>query len=377
MANPGRALTRLAPFVLGALGVGILLLVAASFIGSSGFGYDYSAYDLAARRIALGDAIDGTNLLYPPGLAEAYNSGQYEGLYLYPPPLAVALIPLTALGPDQAVLAWLVLRLALLLFAVLLLPISAAARGAVLAVAAISFPVWYDLNLGNLSIVLFALSTLIWRFRDGPIASIALAICGAVRYPFGLVLVSWLLQRRWRAVALTIGAGLIIGAVTLPFVGIGGWFDYVTALRSLGDVSAGEHNLSLATTAQALGLPGPNGLWVAVDIAVASVATAWAALRRDPETALVVSLTGTILFFPFFHPHYLVQLLIPAAFLAGRGQWWGLALPLLGWLPGAALAPVAIAATLAPLLPPRFLAISAGAGLRGGGAEFGTDPTRP
>jgi len=371
MANTGRALTRLAPFILAAAGIGILLLVAATFIGSSGFGYDYEAYDLAARRLAGGGA------LYPPGLAEAYNSAQYAGLYLYPPPLAVSLIPLTAIGAGQAVLVWLVLRLVLLLMGVALLPISALARGAVMAVAAISFPVWYDLNLGNLSIVLFVLSTLIWRFRDGPIAPIVLAICGVVRYPFGLVLVSWLLQRRWRAVALTIVAGVVIGAATLPFVGIQGWFDYLGAVRALGNVSAGEHNISLATTATALGIPGPDGLWAALGIGAASVAAAWSALRRDPETAIVVALTGTILFFPFFHPHYLVQLLIPAAFLAGRGQWWGLALPLLGWLPGPALAPVAIVATLAPLLPPGFLAISVGAGLRGGAAEFGTDPTRP
>jgi hypothetical protein len=90
----------------------------------------------------------------------------------------------------------------------------------------------------------------------------------------------------------------------------------------------------------------------------------------------MVSLTGTILFFPFFHPHYLVQLLIPAAFLAGRGQWWGLALPLLGWLPGEVMAPAALVATLAPLLPPRFAAFSGG-GLRGGAGEFETGPTRP
>ena len=372
MATTGRALTRLAPFVLGAVGVGILLLVAVAFVGSSGFGYDYEAYDLAARRIAVGGA------LYPPGLAEAYNSGQYAGLYLYPPPLAVALVPLTALGPAQAVLGWLVLRLVLLVAGVALLPISALARGAVMAVASISFPVWYDLNLGNLSIVLFALSALIWRFRDGPVSPVLLAVAGAVRYPFGLVLVSWLLQRRWRAVGVTLVAGVLIGAATLPFVGIQGWFDYLGAIRALGDVSAGEHNISLATTANALGIPGPEGLWVALGIAVAVVAAAWSALRRDPETALVVALTGTILFFPFFHPHYLVQLLIPAAFLAGRGQWWGLVLPLLGWLPGAALAPVAILATLAPLLPPEFLAVrSAGAGLRGGAAEFGTGPTPP
>jgi Glycosyltransferase family 87 len=371
MANTGRALTRLAPVILGAFGVVILLLVTVSFVGSSGFAYDYHAYDLAARRVAAGRA------LYTPDVAAAYNSGQYEGLYLYPPPLAIALVPLTALGPDQAALAWLGLRLGLLVLGVALLPISALARGAVLAVAAISFPVWYDLNLGNLSIVLFALSALIWRFRDGPAGSIALAISGVLRYPFGLVLVSWLLQRRWRAITWTVAAGIVIGAATLPVVGVQGWLDYLGSLSALRDVSAGEHNLSLATTAHALGIGGSDGPWVAAGILAAGAATAWAALRRDAETATVVALTGTILFFPFFHPHYLVQLLVPAAFLAGRGQWWGLVLPLLGWLPGAALAPVALVATFLPLLPARLLAVNSGAGLRGGAAEFGTGPTRP
>ena len=371
MANAGRALTRLAPLALGAFGVIILLLASSTFIGSSGFAYDYSAYHLAAARIATGQA------LYPPDVAEAYNSAQYTGLYLYPPPLGVALVPLTALSQDQAALAWLGLRLVLLVLGVALLPISAMARGAVIAVASISFPVWYDLNLGNLSVVLFAMSALIWRFRDGPVASIALAIAGVLRYPFALVLFCWLLQRRWRAIGWTIVAGLAIGLATLPVVGIQGWFDYVRSLGALGDVSAGEHNLSFATTAHALALPGPDGAWVLAGILIAAGATAWAALRRDPETALVVSLTATILFFPFFHPHYLVQLLVPAAFLAGRGQWWGLGLPLLGWLPGAALAPVAALATVLPLLPPGFLSVRADAGLRGAAAEFGRDPTPP
>ena len=370
MANTGRALTRLGPVLLAAFGVAILLLITVSFVGSSGFAYDYQAYDLAARRVAEGQA------LYPAGAAEAYNSAQYAGLYLYPPPLAVSLVPLTVLSPEQAALAWLALRLALLVVGIALLPISVAARTAVLAVAAISFPVWYDLNLGNLSIFLFAISVIIWRYRDRPAASIALGVAGVLRYPFGLVLLAWLLERRWRAIAWTIAAGLVIGVATLPFVGVQGWLDYLGSLRALRDVSAGEHNLSLATTAHALGI-GADGLWVAAGIAAAAGATAWAAIRRDPETAVVVALTGTILFFPFFHPHYLVQLLVPAAFLAGRGQWWGLVLPLLGWLPGATLAPVAIVATYLPLLPPGFLAVRSGVGLRGGAAEFGTGPTRP
>src|SRR5688500_4674884 len=99
MANTRRALARLAPVVLSAFGLVILLLVARSFVGSSGFGYDYEAYDAAARRIAAGQPLN------PPGIAEAYSSGNYAGLYLYPPPLAVGLVPLTVLPPDTAALA--------------------------------------------------------------------------------------------------------------------------------------------------------------------------------------------------------------------------------------------------------------------------------
>lgn len=363
-------MTRLGPVVIGAFGIVILLLAAQSFVGSGGFAYDYEAYDLAARRLVAGQA------LYPAGLAEAYNSGAYAGLYLYPPPLAVGVMPLTVLGPADAAMVWLAARIALLVLGVALLPVSALARGSVLAVAAISFPVWYDLNLGNLSVIILFLSSVIWRFRDGVVGSVALAVAGVLRYPFGLVLLGWLLARRWKAVAWTVAAGVVIVTATLPVVGIQGWLDYLAALSGLRDVSAGEHNLSLATTARSLGLPGPDGLWVAVGIGAAGIATAWATLRRDPETALVVSLTGAIFFFPFFHPHYLVQLLIPAAFLAGRGQWWGLLLPLLGWLPGEYLAPAAIVATLLPLVPPRFASFSAAA-RSGEAAGFETGPTPP
>lgn len=383
MATTRLALIRIAPFALGALAIGILLLAARSFIGSGGFAYDYQAYDAAVRRIAAGLP------LYPPGVAEAYNSGEYANLYLYPPPLAVLLLPVAALATDTAAVLWLGLRLALLVGGALLLPVPPLARMATLFAGAISFPVWYDLNLGNLSVVLFALSAVVWRYRDGATGGVALAVAGVLRYPFGIVLLALALARRWRAVGATLVAGVVIGLATLPVVGFEAWFDYLRTLGALRDVSAGEHNLSFATTAHAFGIPGPDGLWVAFGIGSALALTTFAALRRSPETAVVVGLAATILFFPFFHPHYLVQLLIPAAFLAGRGQWWGLALPLLGWLPGELMAPAALLGTALPLLPGRFLAIGASGGTaaraevngaggpRDAAAGSGTGPARP
>jgi hypothetical protein len=49
----------------------------------------------------------------------------------------------------------------------------------------------------------------------------------------------------------------------------------------------------------------------------------------------------------------MVQLLIPAAFLANRGHWWGFVLPLLGWLPGELLPVVAAIGMTAPLFTRR------------------------
>jgi len=339
------ALRRTLPFVLGAAGIIAILVAIPIFIGSPGFGYDFAAYDAAARRLA------GGAPLYPPGTAEAYNAGAYAGLYLYAPPLAVALMPVAAVPAETAALIWFLARIAVLATGCALLPVRAEVRAAVFGVAALSFPVLIDLNLGNLSIVLFALSAAIWRWLDRPPASIALALILTVRYAFVTVLIWWLVRGRLRPVAWTIGAGLVIAVLTLPIVGMAGYVDYVTILRTLDDISTGPHNLALGTTVTTLG--GGPSLAFAANVAgwaLALAAVVFAALRRDPETGLVVALAASLLLAPFFHDHYLVEMLIPAALLAQRGRWWGLGLPLLGWLPAGALPLVAIAGALAPIV---------------------------
>ena len=55
-------------------------------------------------------------------------------------------------------------------------------------------------------------------------------------------------------------------------------------------------------------------------------------LRYDRETSFMVTIGATLLLAPLLWDHYLATLLLPAAFLAQRGRWWGLALPLLAWL---------------------------------------------
>jgi hypothetical protein len=338
------ALRRLGPWLLAALGVVILLAAVVVFRDSAGFGYDYLAYDAAARRLTAGEA------LYPPGTAEAYNDGRYSGLYLYAPPLAVAVIPLTALSPDAATLAWLFLRILLLALGCAILPVRREVRVGTWFVATISFPVLYDLNLGNVSIVLFALSAAMWRWNGRPAAGVALAAALSMRYTFGLVGIAWVLTRRSPAVLATVAAGIGLVLATLPFVGLAGWLDYLDLVRAL-DVTRDSTGVALGSFVSELGIgdPWPGAVTLA-GIVGSVVAVTLAARRRDADLALVVALAGTLLVAPLMKPPYLVTLLIPGAYVAHRGQWWGLALPLLGWLPGAWLGLAAIAGVVAPFL---------------------------
>ena len=70
--------------------------------GAPQFGYDLSAYWLAGRHL-----LDGAPIYTSEQLAGTY-APQGQGLYLYPPFLAVLFMPLAALFPDSYLpVAWL------------------------------------------------------------------------------------------------------------------------------------------------------------------------------------------------------------------------------------------------------------------------------
>jgi hypothetical protein len=166
MERPGRQVAAVLPIVGATLGAILLIAAGLSLVDSRGFAYDFGAYDSAARRVATGEP------LYPADTAKAYAEGRYEGLYLYAPPLAVALTPVALVPARDAAIAWFILRLILLALGCWVMPVSRTARLSTFALAAVSFPVLFDLNLGNISVVVFALSAVAWRLIDGPLAAL-------------------------------------------------------------------------------------------------------------------------------------------------------------------------------------------------------------
>jgi hypothetical protein len=336
-------LARAATLWLAVLGAIFLVAAMAALAGSAGWGYDFEAYYLAALRLARGDTI-----YQPWTLADPFRPGPY-GLYLYAPPLAAALLPLTSLSLASATVLWVAIRVALLALACWLMPVRPMVRFATFAVAAFSSSVLSDLHLGNVSVVVAFLSVVIWRWLDRPAGSAALALVLSVRPTMGLVLIWTLLRRRWRAAAWTIVFGVALVVATIPIVGLQGYLDYLRVLSNVSDVTGVANNLDLGSTVLRLG-GGPTLASIALFVGYAiGIGAILAALRRDRELGYVVTLGATLLLAPLLWDHYLASLIIPAAFLADRGKWWALALPLLAWLPQPFLPLVVVASTLLPL----------------------------
>jgi hypothetical protein len=319
-----------APLGAGLAFAGLLVLgltISLWFGHSPGWAYDfYAYYDAALRLIATGSPYQAETLSAP------FRPGPF-GLYLYSPPLALLFVPLTYVGENAATVIWLVLRLAVLVLTCALMPVPRPIRLAMFGIAALSAPVLFDLDLGNVSLIVTFLGVLAWRWLDKPAGSIALAISLTVRPTMGLICGWWLLRGVWRPVLWTVMTFAVLVAVTLPFVGVERWFEYVTVLRNVSNVTGVRSNVDLGSAVLLFGGPAalaPMALFAGYALAIGAMLVS---LRRDRELSYVVTVMATLLLAPLLWDHYLTNLLIPAAFLASRGRTWGLFLPLLCWLP--------------------------------------------
>lgn len=316
----------------------------AVLVNSPGWGYDFEAYYLAALRQLRGDGI-----YLPWTLAEPFRPGPYL-LYLYAPPLAVAVAPFTVLSLPAATAVWVGLRIGLLALACGLMPVSRFVRLGIFASATFSNAVLSDLHLGNVSVVVAFLSALAWRWLDRPAGAIPLALAMSVRPTMGLVLIWSLLRRRFTFILWTIIAGLALIAMTLPIVGFVGYQDYLRVLSNVSDVTGVPNNLDLGSTVLRLGL-GPVAATIALFTGYAiGIGSMFVAVRRgDRDMGYVVTLGASLLLAPLLWDHYLVSLIIPGAFLAQRGMRWGLLLPLATWASPAVFPFVVVASTVLPL----------------------------
>jgi hypothetical protein len=141
----------------------------------------------------------------------------------------------------------------------------------------------------------------------------------------GLLLLWFLITRRWQGAAFVFVGVLATTLLTLPFTGIQPWLHYPTVLANLS--APKDTTDTLAPT-----------VWLAsyIDFTLARlivtggglVLLAWAALRLTARMSFTVAVLVSILVAPGLYHHYLAILVLPFLLLLAEGRpiaWLGLA----------------------------------------------------
>jgi hypothetical protein len=283
----GRAATRPALVALAGFsmvtGVGLILSVA-----PTAWATDAHRNLLAARAL-----LDGT-------------FGTADG-YLYSPLAAALTIPALAVPEGAAVVGWLLLKVFILLIAT-----RVATRGLqpldrlLASVAVIAFlPVLYDLELGNVTILVAASIAMVAWIPDRAAAGIPLGIVlTTVPKPQLIPVLIWMAVFRRRALGGALGAAGLGTLAGLFVLGPGPYGEWIAALRAPPDLTAGNFSLS--------GMPP----LAAIPVSLAVVAATLLALRRGPAPGLVAALACGLLVSPYTILYAAGVLLVAAPALA-------------------------------------------------------------
>jgi len=308
------------------------------------WGYDFSFYWTAARRL-----LDGKSIYSAAQLAGPYAPQGQDG-FLYPPPFAAIVTPLASFFPDarSAAWAWTALGASILIASVLALwrserlgdrfPILAGRGRWLLVAAAFAFPpVIGELVLGNVHLVLLGLLTFAWLgIRRGDArgewaAGLAVGTATVIKVFPGVVLLWFLLTRRYRAAAGVAIAFAAISVVTLPITGIEPWLQYPTVLANLS--APADTRDTLAPTvwlADSFGFSLARALVTGAGLLI----IVWSAVRqRSIARSFAVAVTVSVLIAPALYHHYLALLVLPLVLQLASGVsiWWPAVAYLLMW----------------------------------------------
>ena len=372
--------------LLAVLVVGFRALQFAALTTQVQWGYDFSFYWTAALRL-----LEGEPIYTAQQLAGPYSPQAQDG-FLYPPPLAAAVAPLVWLFPTDyraAAWVWTILGAIVLAWSVLALarterlaerfPVLEGRGRWLLVAGAFAFPpVVGELVMGNVHLLLLGLLTVAWLGirhaspRGELVAGVAVGVAAVIKVFPGLLLLWFLLTRRYRAAAgVAIGALACI-AVTLPFTGIEPWLQYPTVLANLSAPS--DTTDTLAPTVWLAPYMGFLGARIVVTAAAVMLLIGLSIAARSnlpsARPSIVARSFGaavvlSVLVAPALYHHYLALLVLPFLLALGAGvplRWlalayflmWGGDQPALGdlaWVVNRALTTLGALVLLAALVP--------------------------
>ena len=259
----------------------------------------------------------------------------------YPMVLGTLYAPFAALPFDEARIAWIVFKLALLAATIVLLARGTAPPGDAgrwLAITVLLFAAFettvreFAIGQANVVILFFLAlaSTSLARGREWA-GGAALGATLLLKPIPGMILVGFALRRQWRTVVAAVGLVAAVTAASVAVYGLDAHLSCVSATTAvLRGFSRWWANQSLMGFLVHVGVPNQYStvwfaapllvrvLWLASALAVAGVA-AMATLRHpraDAAVSLSLWLTVGLLVSPRSWDHYWVWLLIPVVLLA-------------------------------------------------------------
>jgi len=275
--------------------------------------YDFAIFLRASEDVRAGDS---------PYVDPGTISEDSPAPYVYPPLLAIALIPATVLPDDVRGSSPAGVLVSLLLIACVVgtLALLDVRDWRCYPVALLYPPTLENVEYGAVGPALALLVALGWRYRDRvwPVAaSVGAAIALKV---FVWPLLVWLAATKRSAAAV----GAAVAAVGLALgswaaIGFDGIADYPDLLRRLSDVEA-ENSYSAYAILVTIGLPSGLAHVVVAAAATAVLVLAWRAARGadGDRRALTLALAAGFVLTPILWLHYLVLLVVPIALARPR-----------------------------------------------------------
>jgi len=333
------AFLRLVLVLVAAILVGYRLLQFIALTAQVQWGYDFGYYWRAGQALVAGLPIYSAEQLAGPYAPQGQNG------FLYPPPLAGIMAPWTTIGPADARLAawgWTALGAAILVTTILAvarseglvdrLRSSIGLGRWILVAAAFGFPpVVGELVLGNVHLFLLGLLGLAWLgirwsettgdHRHEWLAGFAVGVAATIKIFPGVLLLWFVLTRRWGGAAFVLVGIVSMTLLAMPFTGVQPWLDYPTVLANLS--APADTTDTLAPTvwlAELLDFTLARVIVTAAGLAI----LAWAALRSPARMSFTVAVLVSILVAPALYHHYLAILVLPFLLLLaeGRGIGW-------------------------------------------------------
>jgi hypothetical protein len=256
------------------------------------------------------------------GIAVGETSAHAFSFPVYPAPANVAVVPLSLLPYPVAAGLFTLLSVGAMVLALRLLEVR---DWRCYALALISWPFVYGLELGAVGPILVLGAAVMWRWR-GRLWPPAIALASIVIvkvFPFPLA--AWfIITRRYRQLALAAVLGAAVTLVAWAALGFAGLADYPSMLSNLSFIQEGRSD-SLVAVLLAAGLPARAAQAAALLAAGGLLALAWrlgrsgAHQRRAFGLAVMAVLTAS----PIVWDHYLVLLFVPIALLSpGYSPLW-------------------------------------------------------